>query len=104
MDENYIAYRQISAIGLHGHLMRDIGAGAVSSHHQVAAIVDGDNEDVGFCDEGVKVRVVGGGAGALDAEVAATEVDEDGEFLGWGRWFGEVYDATNRCRMRCSDL
>ncbi|KAJ8631722.1 hypothetical protein MRB53_025045 [Persea americana] len=109
MDENHTAYRQIFVVGLHGHLMRDVGAGAVSSHHQGTAVVDGDDEDVDFCSEGVKVRVVGGEAGALEAEVAAMEVDKHGEFLGWGKWFGEVYDeqvydATNNYMMQCLDL
>ncbi|XXG75188.1 hypothetical protein AAC387_Pa07g3753 [Persea americana] len=38
MDENRTAYRQSFVVGLHGHLMRDVGAGAVSSHHQVGEV------------------------------------------------------------------
>lgn len=56
-----------------------------------AAVVDGDNGDVGSGDEGVEVVVVCGGRGALDAEGAAMEVDEEGE-VGVGVWVagGEV--------------
>eukprot|EP00268_Persea_americana_P035237 TRINITY_DN34795_c0_g2_i2.p2 TRINITY_DN34795_c0_g2~~TRINITY_DN34795_c0_g2_i2.p2 ORF type:complete len:205 (-),score=47.76 TRINITY_DN34795_c0_g2_i2:183-797(-) len=132
MDKNRTVYGQIAAVGFHGHLMRDVSAGAVSCHHHLgevamlgqpgvpagddplegspavvvgggeevfwgAAVVDGDDENVGFGGEGVEEGVVGGGEGGLDAEAAAVEVDEDGEFLGWGRWFGEVDAGGDGC-------
>lgn len=86
--------------------MRDVGTGAVTGQEHTfeirkisgppkhgpgiivgggervlgrAAVVDGDDGDVGSGDEGVEVVVVCGGGGALDAEAAAVEVDEQGE-------------------------
>lgn len=48
------------------------------------AVVDGGDDDVGGGGEGVEVVVVGGVVGGADAEGAAVDVDQKGEFLGGG--------------------
>lgn len=57
-------------------------------------ILDGDGKDSGFGDEAVEVPVAEEGEGGFEAEAAAVEVDQDGEFfvIGIGLWeIWEVY-------------
>lgn len=47
------------------------------------AVVDGDDEEAGLCDEGVDEPKVGGREGGLRTEAAAVVVDEDRKLLVW---------------------
>lgn len=53
--------------------------------------MDGEDDGVCLCGDGVEVAVVAGVEGGADAEGAAVDVDEEGEFVGrrGGVW-GEV--------------